>query len=210
MSSDIRRLPSFGSPNEFPNPPTHFFPSKPGAFAARRAAQQQAQAQAINGTSAPTNNGRDHHTNGQAQYEAAPRSSTSSLRSRDRVTWDAGSEFMRDEQSGAHHRKGQGSDETVKTLNAITSNNKRKTSPEQDDELDEDIDGDGDGGEGDGDGGDDTMDGATTGDSPTQSGAGKEAGASSKKRSRTLTTAHQTAVLNALLAKVSFFGESFH
>lgn len=224
-------LPEFGNPNEFPNPPSHYFPSRPnpnrrnigstGGPAARIQSElasttspdnaTEAEQEAIAALVGASQQGQRHQSSigqrppdagGQPfpSQRAANSSSGVSFNSRrlsDRTSWDAGSQLLRDTALLDQRR-----------------DSKRKASDDDDDQ-----DGDDDDAEGDADG-DISMsvaDGSVAGDaasvhSQTPSGkdladdpTGKENlkdGSLPKKRSRTLTTAHQTAVLNALLAKV--------
>lgn len=91
------------------------------------------------------------------------------MRSRDRTTWDAGSELMRDEQEEQEQAASNGDEMDMDEGDAVSVRSKDAES---------------------------TKDSASV-------ASGKD---TTKKRSRTLTTAHQTAVLNALLAKVRSFG----
>ncbi|KAK4057018.1 hypothetical protein OIO90_001918 [Microbotryomycetes sp. JL221] len=218
MGGFTRALPEYGSPNELPNPPSHYFPSKPGAkqrvlrFQQQQLQQQQhhQQQQLTQPLSHPPDTSRTPTTHDRTQAErdaiaalveassaASTRTSTSQKRLSDRSTWDAGTELMREEQerqtaSANEWRSNAPSSTTV-------GQGKRKVSPadEEQDELENDrasthVDEDGD---------DASM---TDAPSMRSEAMNDQSDGGPKKRSRTLTTAHQTAVLNALLAKTRF------
>lgn len=133
-----RGLPSFGNPNQMPNPPRHYFPSIPASQRQRRAPSPSRQSPAeVNA----------EHRGKQQRQEAG---------------WGSGSAAQQEQTEV--------------------------------DEIDEDVEMDVDN-EGDPEG----REGSQT----DHEAAVKQDDGPVKKRSRTLTTAHQTAVLNALLAKVS-------
>ncbi|KAK4052486.1 hypothetical protein OIV83_002288 [Microbotryomycetes sp. JL201] len=218
-----RALPEYGTPNEMPNPPTHYFPSRPGAKQRVQRLQQQQQQldphsgthplpsehaaaptgqDAASATASPPRVAHSHASYGaqatvtggptteaervaiQALVGAYGATSVSSTRHRspDRNMWDAASELMREER--AAKRK------------ASSHDDDGRDDDDEEDQLEDDRD---------------TQmqlddDAAST--RSDQTGNAKTATADKdgapKKRSRTLTTAHQTAVLNALLAKTRF------
>ncbi|ORY67953.1 hypothetical protein BCR35DRAFT_354773 [Leucosporidium creatinivorum] len=152
----LRSLPTFGSPNEYPNPPTHYFPSKAGAYNRRQRSSslEEEGAQAGEERRAPG---------------PFPGAGGGKMRRDDRTTWDAGSELMRVE------REEGPAEEASPPGDEMETDDKEET--------------------------DATSVRSKDAESIKDSASGKDV---AKKRSRTLTTAHQTAVLNALLAKTRF------
>ena len=187
-----RPLPSFGNPNVFPNPPSHYFPSAPRT--ARATAQGRRRPGAPEESRddvfppSPSPPPVDHlapvpEGGAGAQRVSFPGPSTarpkkgSGVGAARRQEWNAASEALRE-------------------------------LDEEDEEMGEEV---GQEGEGEVEGEDELDDHTMDLDgAPGAAARAKEqqemvdqSGESAKKRSRTLTTPHQTRVLNALLAKVS-------
>ncbi|SCV71315.1 BQ2448_2903 [Microbotryum intermedium] len=188
----LRSLPSFGSPNEFPNPQSHYFPSRPRAMRAK----------------SPS-------TRSDAEIAIQPRQPRSAPHAEGRTNVDASSDH-RKAASASHENENAKASGVVAGQEASSDHWERASSTTRD-ELNDghamDTDGDGDddgesvvdtGGDRDDDGMDDGEGMSSPNATRGASGAAGSEKDGAKKRSRTLTSAHQTAMLNSLLAKTRF------
>lgn len=89
----LRTLPTFGSPNEFPNPSSHYFPSKPGAYNKRDTRTRSPESE--DDTAAAGDERARKAPLG--PFPSAVGAGGGARRRLDRTTWDAGSELMREE-----------------------------------------------------------------------------------------------------------------
>ncbi|KAM0790581.1 hypothetical protein ACM66B_004448 [Microbotryomycetes sp. NB124-2] len=239
-----RSLPEYGSPNELPNPPSHYFPSKPGAKQRVHKLQQEQQqrerdaqferslhddqltrhdhtgsnetlsgtnyrqhqfgqhggdvgssAVGHSGASATTTTTEAERVAIQALVGAAATGNSRRIGPSDRDTWDAASELMREEQQQQHASRARGK------RKAGAHDDEDDGHDDDDDQL---VDDEGDTQMQVDDDAASLRSDHTGGTKPVTATAIADKDGAPKKRSRTLTTAHQTAVLNALLAKTRF------
>ncbi|KDE02634.1 hypothetical protein MVLG_06820 [Microbotryum lychnidis-dioicae p1A1 Lamole] len=187
----LRSLPSFGSPNEFPDPPSHYFPSRPRAVRAKSPTRSDAETmiEPCQPRSAPLAGGptcveasTGYRKAGSASYGSGNTTANGVVACKTTSSdyWERASLATRDELDDGHA-------------------------------MDTDGDGDDDGESVADAGGNRDDDGIDDGEGSSSHNAKRGASGVSgfekdgaKKRSRTLTSAHQTAVLNSLLAKTRF------
>ncbi|SCZ91260.1 BZ3500_MvSof-1268-A1-R1_Chr1-2g01291 [Microbotryum saponariae] len=186
----LRSLPSFGSPNEFPNPPSHYFPSRPRAVRAKspptrsdaetvikprqpRSAPLADGPTSVEASSGPRKAGSASHGNGNPKANGVVAGHTTSS-----ARWERAGSATRDELDDGHamDADGEGDDDSESVADV--------------------------GGDRDDDGVDEGEGSSSHNAKRGASGAAGFEKDGAKKRSRTLTSAHQTAVLNSLLAKV--------